>query len=41
MLMITPIAPLMDVSKRGLEIARSAACLALSSPEARPTPICA
>ena len=38
-LMITPLAPLMEVSSSGLEIAALAACCALSLPEARPTPI--
>ncbi len=39
MLMMTPFAPLMAVSRRGLEMAMFAAVSALSFPEARPTPI--
>ena len=38
-LMITPLAPLIAVSKSGLEIAMLAAVSALSLPLARPTPI--
>ena len=38
-LIITPFAPLIEVSSKGLEIAILAACWAFSFPEARPTPI--
>ena len=38
-LMITPLAPLIAVSKSGLEIAIFAAISALSFPLARPTPM--
>ena len=41
MLISTPIAPLMEVSSRGLETAAVAACSAFSRPVAMPTPICA
>ena len=39
MLMSTPMAPLMEVSSRGLATAAWAACSALSRPEAVPTPM--
>ena len=39
MLMITPRAPAIVVSSRGLEMAAMAACSALSLPPARPTPM--